>query len=177
LDYGDVTKPKSPFAGYLSSSNHSQVVFMPFLASSSTTCISLPQSLLTAIRSLCKTLIWVLSGASGLVVAHTVAADHILPDALVFISYKRVTDLSLKMGNNSFVPVLSWGTAVFSLNRKCVLVRNVLHIPGLAIPLYSLRVHLHQRGCGFLGTFEDSFHVYFPSFVLLVDISSDCHFT
>jgi hypothetical protein len=81
------------------------------------------------------------------------------------------------MGNNSFVPVLGWGTAVFSLNSKRVLVRNILHFPGLAIPLYSLCAHLHQRGCGFIGPFEDSFHIYFPSFVLSVNMSSDCHLT
>jgi hypothetical protein len=60
FDFGDITKP-NPFAGYLPSSNHFQVVSKPFLSSFSTTCISLPQPLFTAIRSLCKTLIWVLS--------------------------------------------------------------------------------------------------------------------
>jgi hypothetical protein len=72
------------------------------------------------------------------VVADTRATNHMLPDALAFNSYKQVTDLSVRMGNNSFVPVLGWGTAVFSLNDKRVLVRNTLHVPGLAIPLYSL---------------------------------------
>jgi hypothetical protein len=81
------------------------------------------------------------------------------------------------MGNNSFVSVIGWGTTVFSLNGKRALVRNTLHIPGLAIPLYSLRAHLHQPGCGFIRTFEDSFHIYFPSFVPSVDMSSDCHLT
>jgi hypothetical protein len=58
-----------------------------------------------------------------------------------------------------------------------VLVRNVLHVPGLGVPLYRLRAHLQQRGCGFLGTFDDGFHIYFPSFVISVDMSSDCHLT
>ncbi len=150
---------------------------MPFLATSSSKCISLPKFLLTAIRSLCKTLIRVLSGVSGLVVADTGATNHMLPDALAFISYKRVTDLSIRMGNNSFVPVLGWGTAVFSLNRKHVLIWNVLQVPSFAVPLYSLRAHLHQPGCGFLFTFKDGFHVYFPSFVCLVDMPSVCHLT
>ncbi len=88
-----------------------------------------------------------------------------------------MNDLSVRMGNNSFVPVLGWGTTVFSLNGKRVLVHNVLHVPGLAVPLYSLWAHLQQRGCGFLGTFDDGFHVYFPSFILSVDMSSDCHLT
>jgi hypothetical protein len=100
-----------------------------------------------------------------------------LLDASAFISYKKVTNLSVRMGNNSFLPVLGWGTAVFSLNVKRVLVRNTLHIPGLVIPLCSLRAHLHQPGYGFIGTFEDGFHVYFPSFILFVNMSSDCHLT
>jgi hypothetical protein len=170
LDYGDVTKSNSPFTGYMPSCNHSQISSTLSLASSSTSCISLPQTLLTAIWSLCKTLIGVLSHASSLVIADTGTTDHMLPDILAFISYKRVHDLSVHMGNNSFVPVLGRGTAVFSLNGKQVLVCNVLHVPGLAVPLYSLRAHLQQRGCGFLGAFDDGFHVYFPSFVLSVDM-------
>ncbi len=58
-----------------------------------------------------------------------------------------------------------------------MLVCNILHVPGLAVRLYSLWAHFHQRGCGFLGTFEDGFHIYFPSFILLVDMSSGCHLT
>jgi hypothetical protein len=165
--------------------NHSQVIPPPSLpffsslvgqwaSSSPTMCISLPKTLLSAIRAVCKSSI---RGPSCTVFADTGATNHMLPDALAFISYKRVMDLSVRMGNNSFVPVLGWGTAVFSLNGKQVLVRNTLHIPDLAVPLYSLRAHLHQRGCGFIGKFEDCFHVYFPSFVLSVNMSSDCHLT
>jgi hypothetical protein len=79
------------------------------------------------------------------------------------------------MGNNSFVPVLGRGTAIFALNGKRILVRNVLHVPGLAVPLYSLRTHVTQCGCGFFGTEESGFLVYFPTFVLQVDTAVDCH--
>ena len=79
------------------------------------------------------------------------------------------------MGNNSYVPVLGRGTAVFALNGKCVLVRNVLHVPSLAVPLYSLRTHVAQRGCGFIGTEDSGFLVYFPTFVLSVDTVVDSH--
>ncbi len=41
-----------------------------------------------------------------LVVADTGTTDHMFPDALAFISYKPVMDLSVRMGNNLFVPVL-----------------------------------------------------------------------
>jgi hypothetical protein len=168
--------------------NHSQVIpppSLPFVSSpvgqwasfSPTMCISLPKTLLSAIQAVCKSSIRGPSHAHGLVVADTGTTDHMLPDASAFISYKQVMDVSICMGNNSFALVLGWGTAVFSLNGKQVLVRNTLHVPGLAVPLYSLRAHLHQRGCGFIGTFEDGFHIYFPSSILSVDMSSDCHLT
>ena len=108
-------------------------------------------------------------------VADTGATDHMIPDKLCFVSYKSVTGLSVRMGNNSFVPVLGRGTATFELNGKRLLVRNVLHVPGLAVPLYSLRKHVTQRGCGFIGTEESGFLVYFPKFVLSVDTAVDSH--
>jgi hypothetical protein len=79
------------------------------------------------------------------------------------------------MGNNSYILVLCRGTAIFALNGKGLLVRNVLHVSGLAVPLYSLCTHFTQRGCGFLGTKESGFLVYFPTFVLSVDTAVDCH--
>ena len=108
-------------------------------------------------------------------VADMGATDHMLPDKLCFISYRTVSGLSVCMGNNSFVPVLGPGTAVFELNGKRLLVRNVLHVPGLAVPLYSLRKHITQRGCGFIRTEESGFLVYFPKFILSVDTAVNCH--
>ena len=159
LDYGDVTKSKSPSAGYMLSCNHSQIVSTLSLVSSFTTCISLPKTLLAAICSLCKSSIHALRQASGLVNVNTGATDHMIPEKLAFISYKRVIDLSR-------------GTTVFSLNGKQVLVCPVLHVPDLAVSLNSLRLraHLQQCGCNLLGTFDDGFHVYFPSFVLSIDM-------
>jgi hypothetical protein len=96
-------------------------------------------------------------------------------DKSAFRSYKAISNLQVRMGNNSFVPVLSRSTAIFSLNGQRALVRNVFHIPGLVVPLYSLRAHLKQPGCGFFGTFEAGMLVYFPTFVLLVNTSTNCH--
>ena len=110
-----------------------------------------------------------------LAVADTGATDHMVPDKSAFVSYKSVSGLSVRMGNNSYVPVLGRGTAVFALNGKRILVRNVLHVPSLAVPLYSLRTHVTQRGCGFIGTEDSGFLVYFPTFVLSVDTAVDSH--
>jgi hypothetical protein len=108
-------------------------------------------------------------------VADTGTTDHMFPNKLAFISYKSIPNLQVRMGNSSFLPVLRCGTAIISLNVQRVLVCNALHVPGLAVPLYSLCAHLKQHGCGFLATFEARMLVYFPWFVLLVDSLSDCH--
>ncbi len=108
-------------------------------------------------------------------VTDTGATDHMFPDKSAFISYKRISNLQVRMGSNTFLPVLGRGTTIISLNGQRVLVRYVHHVPGLAVPLYSLRAHLKQPGCGFLGTSESGMLVYFPSFVLSINTSSDCH--
>ena len=82
-----------------------------------------------------------------------------LADKLCFISYKTVSGLSMRMGNDSFVPVRGHGMAIFALNGKHVLIRHVLHVPSLAVLFYSLCTHVKQHGCGFLGTKETGFLV------------------
>jgi len=110
-----------------------------------------------------------------LTVADTGDTDHMVPDKSAFVSYKSISGLSVRMGNNSYVPVLGLGTVAFALNGKRVLIRNVLHVPSLAVPLYSLRMHVTQRGCGFIGTEDSGFLAYFPMFVLSVDTAVDTH--
>jgi hypothetical protein len=112
---------------------------------------------------------------SRFTVADSGATNHMFPDKSAFISYKLVSNLQVCMGNNSFLPVLGRGTAIISLNGQRVLVRNALHVLGLVVPLYSLRVHCLQRGCGFIGASSVGILAYFPSFVLMVDTSKDCH--
>jgi hypothetical protein len=90
----------------------------------------------------------VISSPASLIVADSGATDHMLPDQSAFISYRHVHGLRVWMGNATFAPVLGRGTAILSLNGKSILVRNVLHIPDLHVPLYSLRAHLTQPGCG-----------------------------
>jgi hypothetical protein len=177
------TKSNASVAHYSSSPlcNHVQVemilpqpsVGVPRSVALASLCICLPKALHHHLGQLSQPLI-VCTQSSSLVVADTGATDHMTPDKSVFISYKVVANLQIRMGNNSFVPVLGRGTAIFSLNGQRVLVQNVLHVPGLAVPLYSLRTHLKQTGCGFFGTFEAGMLVYFPTFVLLVDTSKNC---
>ena len=79
------------------------------------------------------------------------------------------------MGNNSFAPILGSGSAVIAINGKQILIRDCLHVPALRNPLYSLRAHQRQYGCGFIGMQGLGMYVFFPSFIVEVDTATDCH--
>jgi hypothetical protein len=98
-----------------------------------------------------------------------------VPDCSAFISYKAARNLCVRMGNNSYAPVLGRGTDIILLNGQRLLIRNVLHVPALRVPLYNLRAHIRHRGCGFVGSYHTGMHVYFPGVVLSVDTSTNCH--
>jgi hypothetical protein len=103
----------------------------------------------------------------SLMVADTKATDHMLPNKSAFISYYPVTGRRVRMGNNSFAPIARYSTASISLNGKKILIRECPHVPDLRNQqLYSLQVHQHQRGCGFIGMFGLGMHVFFPAFFL-----------
>jgi hypothetical protein len=132
--------------------------------------IVLPQDLVSSLLRAISPTDW-----HCLVVADTGATDHMLPYRLVFILYKSVRNLCVRMGNNSYAPVLERGTAIISINGQHLLIHNVLHVMALLVLLYSLCAHIRQQGCGFLGSFETGMHVYFLGVVLSVDMSTDCH--
>ena len=98
-----------------------------------------------------------------------------LPEKTAFILYKAISNHQVCMGNNSFIPVLGRGTAIFSLDGQYVFIQTVLRVPGLVLPLYSLRTHLTQSGCVFYEACEAGILVCFLIVVLTVDKSSDCH--
>ena len=89
--------------------------------------------------------------AHSLLVADTGATDHMILDKSVFISYRPVSGHGVRMGNNSFAPILGSGSAIIAINGKRILIRECLHVPALCNPLYSLRSHQRQHGCGFIG--------------------------
>ena len=137
---------------------------------------SLPHSISTALQSLLQRLSHSSifpDSSCRLADADSGATDHMFPDKSV-ISYKATSGLKVQMGNNSYLPVLGPGSSIISLNGQRVLVRHARHVPGLAMPLYSLRAHFKQPGCGFIGNNDAGMLVYFPSFVLSADTSSDC---
>ena len=111
-----------------------------------------------------------------LTVTDTGATNHMFPERSAIIFYHRSAKPRVCLGNNSFAPILGEGTAIISLNRKVVMVRNALHVPGLHSPLYSLCAHAKQPGCGFIG--DDNLggvFVHFRTFCLQADTHRDCH--
>jgi hypothetical protein len=111
----------------------------------------------------------------SLLVADSGATDHMLPDKSAFISHRPVVNHRVRMGNNSFAPILGTGSAVFAVNGKHILIQNFLHVPALRNPLYSLRANQPQHGCGFLEMHNLGIYIFFPTFIVEVDTATDCH--
>jgi len=161
-----------------SSPSHASVGFFIPSASRSSSMAesSSPHSISTALHSLLQRLSHSSifpDSSCRLAVADSGATDHMFPDKAAFISYKATSGLKVRMGNNSYLLVLSSGSSIISLNGQRVLVWHALHVPGLAMPLYSLRAHFKQPGCGFVGNNDAGMLVYGPSFVLLAGTSFD----
>jgi hypothetical protein len=74
---------------------------------------------------------------TSLLVADTGATDHMIPDKSAFISYRPCSGRRVRMGNNSFAPILGSGSAIISLNGKKILIRDCLQVPALRNPLYE----------------------------------------
>jgi len=102
------------------------------------------------------------------------ATKHMFPDYTTFVSYRRVYNKVVTLGDGSPPPILGRGTAKFSINKHVILVRNVLHVPGLSAPLYSLHQHRLMPGCGFFFHFDCGAFLLFPTFSVKVDDSEDC---
>ena len=54
-----------------------------------------------------------------------------LPDFYAFISYHIYFHRFTILGDNTKLPILGEGTAVFSLNGRTIMVRDDIHVPGL----------------------------------------------
>jgi hypothetical protein len=111
---------------------------------------------------------------SSVVVADSGATDHMWPDYSVFTSYHPLTSKHVTLADNNKATVAGIGSIKILLDGHVIGVRNVLHVPSLRIPLYSLHAHRAMTGCGFIGN-NDVFHVYFPTFVTTVNDAINSH--
>jgi hypothetical protein len=179
VEYDAPPKVNMRFAPYFPPCSHISIIFSMLESDLSSNLQARQPCLSPALQQLLKNLSLlpvVLPLHHGrMAVTDTGATDHMVPDKSRFISYTSIISLSVQMGNNSYVPVLGPGTAIFALNGKRILVCNVLHVQGLAVLLYNLCTHITQQGCGFIGTCKSGFLVYFPTFILFANTAIDCH--
>ena len=83
--------------------------------SASSRAVSVSKSFTSLLQRMSSCSILPPSGGSRFTVADSGASDHMFPDKSAFISYKLVANLQVRMGNNSFLPVLGRGSAIISL--------------------------------------------------------------
>jgi len=75
---------------------------------------------------------------SSVVIADSGATDHMWPHYSAFTSYKPLTSKHVTLADNTLVPVVGIGSIKILFDGHVIGVRNVLHVPSLRVPLYSL---------------------------------------
>ena len=86
--------------------------FLLFHSLPSSSCLVLPDQLQSILLRLAAFSI------SPDLTTRVAVADTGATGKSVFISYKRISNLQVRMGNNTFLPVLGWGTTIISLNGQ-----------------------------------------------------------
>ena len=108
------------------------------------------------------------------VVADSGATNSMVPWQELFIDYKKCNRNSyVLLANNQKASCIGRGTIKIDLGGVIVVITNVLHVPSLRCPLYSIRCHSRIRGCAFHAD-NKGVILAFPEFILPVDISTDC---
>ena len=102
------------------------------------------------------------------------ATHHLWPGYDAFISYRRVRHQCVTLADGTEIPILGRGAIAIELGGKRVVIRDVYHVPGLRLPLFSLRTHRRTQGCGFHSDNDGAF-VFFPKFSLAVDDEIDSY--
>jgi hypothetical protein len=108
---------------------------------------------------------------TNLAVADSGSTDNMLPDHSAFLSYRRLINRFVTLGDDTRLPILGKGSAKVKLNGKVVILRKCLHVPGLRNPLYSLRKHRKMPGCGTYSDYDHSAFILFLRFTLQIDDS------
>ena len=114
-----------------------------------------------------------LDGRQYLVVIDSGATEHMWVRKSDFVSYDATPGAYVIIANDDKVPCLGRGTVRFYLNGKLIEITNVLHVPSLRSPLYSVRQHRRYESCSFVGDNSGMF-LTFPEFTVEIDDSEDC---
>ena len=98
--------------------------------------------------------------------ADSVASLNMFHNYSTLNTYHRLSNRYNTLGDNTRLPIERIGTAVYTLNGRTILNRNVIHIPALRGPLYSLCNHRQRPGCGFYSSYKYGLYLLFPEFIL-----------
>jgi hypothetical protein len=101
------------------------------------------------------------------------ATAMMMPFRQCFINYTPTPRSYVILANNQRSPCLGCGDICLTMGNYNALLRDVLHIPSLRCPLFSVRCHHRFVGCSFLADNTGCF-LTFPSFTVEVNDQSDC---
>lgn len=102
------------------------------------------------------------------------ATAHMDPHRRAFQSYKSLDPgYYVKLANEIKLPVAGIGRTAISMGGKYVVLSEVLHVPDLRSPLFSVSSHRRRQGCSFIAD-NSGISLTFPSFVLNIDDSTEC---
>ena len=101
------------------------------------------------------------------------ATAMMMPFRQCFISYKDTPHSYVILANNQKSPCLGRGAICINMGGHNIILKDVLHVPSLRCPLFSVRCHRRFLGCSFLADNSGTF-LSFPSFIIPVDDSTDC---
>ena len=90
-----------------------------------------------------------------------------------FSKYNPMSNHFVTLADDSQIRCHGIGEIRVRFKNKTISITQVLHVPELRCPLYSIRRHRRQEGCEFLALNEGIFLI-FPHFILDVDDSNDC---
>lgn len=80
------------------------------------------------------------------------------------------------LADNQKSPCLGVGSIKVNMGGFTIVLHDVLHVPALRSPLYSVRCHRRSTGCSFIADNDGAF-LSFPTFFITVDDSVDCVIT
>ena len=95
------------------------------------------------------------------------------PDYSTFKTYRHIYNCYATLCNTTKLFIEGIGTTAYTLIGKTILPYDALHIPALHVPLYSLRKHRKQPGCGFYSSYNDGSYLFFTYFILQLEYSHD----
>jgi len=107
------------------------------------------------------------------IIADSGATSHMFPDRSMFRSYCPTPGSYVILANKQRVSNPGCGDVHLKMGQHTVILTNVLHVPSLRMPLYSIRAHRRSLGCSFLAD-NNGMYLSFPDFFLPVDDRQDC---